>query len=141
MAGIILDTKNFTSRVTSRTFDVASYLRTRGSDSLEIQQISATDFEEYRQINELILRGQKVEPHVVIVCADETKDYDNIIPKQSKANTILDMAGIEAVFVLTKNIKGYVAISARSHNKVNVQRIMEEMGGGGHFNLAVCPSV
>ena len=47
-----------------------------------------------------------------------------------------DMAGIEAVFVLTKNIKGYVAISARSHSKVNVQRIMEEMGGGGHFNLA-----
>jgi len=46
------------------------------------------------------------------------------------------MAGIEAVFVLTKNIKGYVAISARSHSKVNVQRIMEEMGGGGHFNLA-----
>lgn len=60
MAGIMLDTKNFTSRVTSRTFDVASYLRTRGSDSLEIQQISATDFEEYRQINELILRGQKL---------------------------------------------------------------------------------
>lgn len=59
MAGIMLDTKNFTSRVTSRTFDVASYLRTRGSDSLEIQQISATDFEEYRQINELILRGAK----------------------------------------------------------------------------------
>ncbi len=135
MAGIMLDTKNFTSRVTSRTFDVASYLRTRGSDSLEIQQISATDFEEYRQINELILRGQKVEPHVVIVCADETKDYDNIIPSKA-ANTILDMAGIEAVFVLTKNIKGYVAISARSHSKVNVQRIMEEMGGGGHFNLA-----
>ncbi len=60
MAGIMLDTKNFTSRVTSRTFDVASYLRTRGSDSLEIQQIAATDFEEYRQINELILSGQRI---------------------------------------------------------------------------------
>lgn len=45
--------------MTSRTFDVASYLRTRGSDSLEIQQIAATDFEEYRQINELILSGQR----------------------------------------------------------------------------------
>ncbi len=64
MAGIMLDTKNFTSRVTSRTFDVASYLRTRGSDSLEIQQISATDFEEYRQINELILLGQKSWNHM-----------------------------------------------------------------------------
>ncbi len=45
------------------------------------------------------------------------------------------MAGIEAVFVVTRNTKGYVSISARSHSKINVQRIMEEMGGGGHFNL------
>ena len=135
MAGIMLDTKNFTSRVTSRTFDVASYLRTRGSDSLEIQQISATDFEDYRQINELILRGQKITPHIVIACGDEHKEYDTVIPSKA-ANTILDMAGIEAVFVLTKNTKGHIAISARSHSKVNVQRIMEEMNGGGHFNLA-----
>ncbi|HEL2195507.1 TPA: DHH family phosphoesterase [Streptococcus suis] len=135
MAGIMLDTKNFTSRVTSRTFDVASYLRTRGSDSLEIQQIAATDFEEYRQINELILSGQRIESNVVIACADDTKEYDNIIPSKA-ADTILNMAGIEAVFVVTRNIKGYVSISARSHNKINVQRIMEEMGGGGHFNLA-----
>ncbi|MFI3067324.1 DHH family phosphoesterase [Streptococcus suis] len=135
MAGIMLDTKNFTSRVTGRTFDVASYLRTRGSDSLEIQQIAATDFEEYRQINELILSGQRIESNVVIACADDTKEYDNIIPSKA-ANTILDMAGIEAVFVVTRNTKGYVSISARSHSKINVQRIMEEMGGGGHFNLA-----
>ncbi|HEL2145715.1 TPA: DHH family phosphoesterase [Streptococcus suis] len=135
MAGVMLDTKNFTSRVTSRTFDVASYLRTRGSDSLEIQQIAATDFEEYRQINELILSGQRIESNVVIACADDTKEYDNIIPSKA-ANTILDMAGIEAVFVVTRNAKGYVSISARSHSKINVQRIMEEMGGGGHFNLA-----
>lgn len=135
MAGIMLDTKNFTSRVTSRTFDVASYLRIRGSDSLEIQQIAATDFEEYRQINELILSGQRIESNVVIACADDTKEYDSIIPSKA-ANTILDMAGIEAVFVVTRNTKGYVSISARSHSKINVQRIMEEMGGGGHFNLA-----
>ena len=135
MAGIMLDTKNFTSRVTSRTFDVASYLRTRGSDSLEIQQLAATDFEEYRQINELILSGQRIESNVVIACADDTKEYDSIIPSKA-ANTILDMAGIEAVFVVTRNTKGYVSISARSHSKINVQRIMEEMGGGGHFNLA-----
>ncbi|MBF0787520.1 MULTISPECIES: DHH family phosphoesterase [unclassified Streptococcus] len=135
MAGIMLDTKNFTSRVTSRTFDVASYLRNRGSDSSEIQQIAATDFSEYRQINELILRGQKTSEHIVIVCGDEEAVYDNIVPSKA-ADTILEMAGIEAVFVITKNINDYVAISARSRSKVNVQRIMEEMGGGGHFSLA-----
>lgn len=59
MAGIMLDTKNFSASVTSRTFDVASYLRAHGSDSIEIQNISQTDFEEYRLVNELILRGRK----------------------------------------------------------------------------------
>ncbi|MGT2800257.1 DHH family phosphoesterase [Streptococcus marmotae] len=135
MAGIMLDTKNFTSRVTSRTFDVASYLRNRGSDSSEIQQIAATDFNEYRQINELILRGQKISDHIVLVCGDEQIAYDTIVPSKA-ADTILGMAGIEAVFVVTKNVNDYIAISARSRSKVNVQRIMEEMGGGGHFNLA-----
>ena len=53
MAGIMLDTKKFSSRVTSRTFDVASYLRTRGSDSVAIQDISATDFDEYREVNKI----------------------------------------------------------------------------------------
>lgn len=135
MAGMMLDTKNFTSRVTSRTFDVASYLRTRGSDSLEIQDIAATDFEEYRQINKLILRGKKLTDQIVVVCGDEGQIYDSVIASKA-ADTILAMSGIEAVFVLTRNTRGYVAISARSLSKVNVQRIMEQLGGGGHFNLA-----
>lgn len=138
MAGIMLDTKNFTARVTSRTFDVASYLRTRGSDSLEIHQISATDFDEYRLINELILRGKRLKEDVsdiVVVYGDESVAYDNVIPSKA-ADAILDMSGIEAVFVVTKNSKNYIAISARSRSKINVQRIMEKMGGGGHFNLA-----
>ncbi len=135
MAGIMLDTKNFTARVTSRTFDVASYLRTRGSDSLEIHKFMATDFEEYRQINELILRGVRVRENIILVCGDDLNSYDNIIPSKA-ADAMLDMAGIEAVFVVTRNIGGYVAISARSRSQVNVQRIMENMGGGGHFNLA-----
>lgn len=135
MAGIMLDTKNFTTRVTSRTFDVASYLRNRGSDSSEIQQIAATDFSEYRQINQLILRGQKISDQMVVACGDEETLYDNIVPSKA-ADTILEMAGIEAVFVITKNVNDYIAVSARSRSKVNVQRIMEEMGGGGHFNLA-----
>ncbi|CQR23924.1 signaling protein [Streptococcus varani] len=135
MAGIMLDTKNFTARVTSRTFDVASFLRARGSDSLEIHQIAATDFEEYRKINELILRGKNITEDIILVGGDEETRYDNVVPSKA-ADAILDMAGIEAVFVVTKNIKDFVSISARSRSKVNVQRIMESLGGGGHFNLA-----
>ena len=135
MGGMMLDTKNFTSRVTSRTFDVASYLRTRGSDSIVIQEIAATDFEEYRLVNELILQGQMVQPSILVAQALEDKEYDTVVISKA-ADAMLAMSGIEASFVLAKNSQGTISISARSRSKINVQRIMEELGGGGHFNLA-----
>ncbi len=135
MGGMMLDTKNFTSRVTSRTFDVASYLRTRGSDSIVIQEIAATDFEEYRLVNELILQGQMVQPSILVAQALENKEYDTVVISKA-ADAMLAMSGIEASFVLAKNSQGTISISARSRSKINVQRIMEELGGGGHFNLA-----
>ena len=135
MAGMMLDTKNFTSRVTSRTFDVASYLRTRGSDSIAIQEMAATDFEEYREVNELILQGRKLGSDVLIAEAMDSKCYDTVVISKA-ADAMLAMSGIEASFVLAKNTQGFISISARSRSKLNVQRIMEELGGGGHFNLA-----
>lgn len=135
MAGMMLDTKNFTSRVTSRTFDVASYLRTKGSDSIAIQEIAATDFEEYREVNELILQGRKLVSDVLIAEAKDSKCYDTVVISKA-ADAMLAMSGIEASFVLAKNTQGFISISARSRSKLNVQRIMEELGGGGHFNLA-----
>ena len=135
MAGMMLDTKNFTSRVTSRTFDVASYLRTRGSDSIAIQEIAATDFEEYREVNELILQGRKLGSDVLIAQAKDSTTYDTVVISKA-ADAMLAMSGIEASFVLAKNTQGFISISARSRSKINVQRIMEELGGGGHFNLA-----
>ena len=135
MGGMMLDTKNFTSRVTSRTFDVASYLRTRGSDSVVIQELAATDFEEYRLVNELILQGQAVQPSILVAHAKDTKEYDTVVISKA-ADTMLAMSGIEASFVIAKNRQGDISISARSRSKINVQRIMEELGGGGHFNLA-----
>ena len=135
MAGMMLDTKNFTSRVTSRTFDVASYLRTRGSDSIAIQEIAATDFEEYREVNELILQGRKLGSDILIAQAKDSTAYDTVVISKA-ADAMLAMSGIEASFVLAKNTQGFISISARSRSKINVQRIMEELGGGGHFNLA-----
>ena len=135
MGGMMLDTKNFTTRVTSRTFDVASYLRTRGSDSVTIQEIGATDFDEYREVNELILEGHKLGSEVLIAEAKDSKCYDTVVISKA-ADALLAMSGIEASFVLAKNIQGFISISARSRSKINVQRIMEELGGGGHFNLA-----
>lgn len=137
MAGIMLDTKNFAANVTSRTFDVASYLRGLGSNSTEIQTISAIDFEEYRSINELILRGERTFDQMIIATGEDDKLYTNVITSKA-ADTLLAMAGIEATFVITRTGADRISISARSRSKINVQRIMETMGGGGHFNLAAC---
>lgn len=135
MAGMMLDTKNFSSRVTSRTFDVASYLRSCGSDSTEIQKIMATDFEEYREVNELILNGVRVRPDVIVALADKTKHYERVVASKA-ADTMLTMSGIEATFVVCQADNSDIAISARSRNQINVQKIMEDMGGGGHFGQA-----
>ena len=121
--------------ITSRTFDVASYLRARGSDSVVIQDISSTNFEEYRAVNELILTGKKLLPNVIVAAGVENASYDTVVISKA-ADTMLAMSGIEATFVVSRNTEGYVSISARSRSKINVQRIMEKMGGGGHFNLA-----
>lgn len=135
MAGIMLDTHQFTNRVTSRTFDVASYLRRHGSDNMEIKAISAQNFEEYRQINSLVVAAQAVEDQMMVVAAPETELYSNVVASKA-ADTLLEMAGVEASFVIVKTAEDRVAISARSRQQVNVQRIMERLGGGGHFSLA-----
>lgn len=137
MAGIMLDTKNFSASVTSRTFDVASYLRSQGSDTVEIQNISQTDFEEYRLVNELILRGRKLYDNIIIASGEEGTIYSKVTASKA-ADTMLSLAGIEATFVIVKVAPDKVAISARSRSKINVQRMMEELGGGGHFTLAAC---
>lgn len=136
MAGIMLDTRNFASNVTSRTFDVASYLRGLGSNSMAIQKISATDFDEYRLINELILKGERIYDNIIVATGEEHKVYSHVIASKA-ADTMLTMAGIEATFVITKNSSN-IGISARSRNNINVQRIMEKLGGGGHFSFAAC---
>jgi len=135
VAGKGLNPKNSTSGRRSRTFDVASYLRTRGSDSIAIQEIAATDFEEYREVNELILQGRKLGSDILIARAKDSMSYDTVVISKA-ADAMLAMSGIEASFVLAKNTQGFISISARSRSKINVQRIMEELGGGGHFNLA-----
>jgi c-di-AMP phosphodiesterase-like protein len=83
--------------VTSRTFDVASYLRTRGSDSIAIQEIAATDFEEYREVNELILQGRKLGSDILIAQAKDSTTYDTVVISKA-ADAMLAMSGIEASF-------------------------------------------
>lgn len=135
LAGIELDTKHFTKATTSRTFEVAAYLRAQGADNNLIKGLLATEFEKYKKINEIILNSEYVAPGIVVALGKTGHKYDNVATAKA-ADTLLDMAGVQAAFALTNHQNGYVSISARSFKDYNVQTIMEAMGGGGHFNSA-----
>lgn len=135
LAGIEMDTKNFTKATTERTFEAAAYLRSRGADNDLIKMIMATDFEKYKKVNEIVLNSKVILPHIALGLGIEHQKYDNITTAKA-ADTMLEMAGITASFAVTQHINGFISISARSRNGFNVQTLMEKMGGGGHFNNA-----
>lgn len=82
-----------------------------------------------------MLNSQIILPGIALGIGLKEEKYDNIATAKA-ADTLLDMAGITAAFTITQHTNGYISISARSRNGFNVQTIMEQMGGGGHFNNA-----
>lgn len=135
LAGIVVDTKSFSVRTTARTFDVASYLRTCGADSSLVQYLLSSDLTSYLEMNSLIAQSEYVTPDTVIVTGSEEKEYDSVTAAKT-ADTLLSMVGINAAFVITKRIDKQIGISARSNGSINVQLVMENLGGGGHFTNA-----
>jgi c-di-AMP phosphodiesterase-like protein len=135
LAGIVVDTKNFMVRATSRTFDVASFLKSMGADTNQVQNLLANDLDNFLEINELISTAKFIRPDTVISCGDDSKIYNSVTTAKA-ADTLLSMSGISASFVITRRDQNTVGISARSQGSINVQLIMEAIGGGGHFNNA-----
>src|SRR5690625_1920060 len=135
LAGIIVDTKSFTLRTGSRTFDAASYLRARGADTVLVQTFMKEDVEQYLERSNLIKRAKVYRDSIAIAVADEGEVIDHILIAQA-ADTLLTMNGINASFVISERDDGRIGISARSLGDVNVQIIMEQMEGGGHLTNA-----
>src|SRR5690625_2344208 len=135
LAGIIVDTKSFTLRTGSRTFDADSYLRARGADTVLVQTFMKEDFEQYLERSNLIKRAKVYRDSIAIAVADEGEVIDHILIAQA-ADTLLTMNGINASFVISERDDGRIGISARSLGDVNVQIIMEQMEGGGHLTNA-----
>ncbi|OFI48638.1 RecJ-like protein [Floricoccus tropicus] len=135
LAGISVDTKSFSKGATSRTFEAASFLRGQGADSNLVKNMLATDFNDYKAVNEIILNAEFIENNVVIACGDPDKKYDSV-KTAIAAETLADMANIKMAFGIAYHKNGYVAISARSRGDNNVQKVMTAFGGGGHFNNA-----
>ena len=135
LAGITVDTKNFALRTGTRTFDAASYLRSMGADAKLISNMLKENLDSYIQKNHLIDGVEMIGDNMAVACGEEVKSYDPVIAAQA-ADTLLSLSGIDASFVVTKRRDGKVGISARSLGDINVQLIMERLGGGGHLSNA-----
>ncbi|AUI72191.1 DHH family phosphoesterase [Companilactobacillus alimentarius] len=135
LAGITVDTKSFSLRTGTRTFDAASYLRSVGADEAVIQNVLKENVDSFIQRNHLIETITMVNSNMAVCYGEEDKSYDPVIVAQA-ADTLLSLNNVEASFVISKRPDGRVGISARSLGNVNVQVIMEKLGGGGHLSDA-----
>ena len=131
LTGIQIDTKSFTKSAGTRTFDAASYLRSAGADGMMIQMFMKENADSFMKRNRLISLAE-LNDSIAICAGEEDQFYDPVTAAQA-ADMLLQVNGIEASFVITKRADRMVCISARSMGDVNVQLIMEKMGGGGHL--------
>ncbi|QBK24839.1 DHH family phosphoesterase [Ureibacillus thermophilus] len=137
LAGIIVDTKSFTLRTGARTFEAASYLRTYGADTVLVQRLLKEDIETFIERSKIIQNVRFVYPGIAVAHGEEEKEYDSVLIAQT-ADILLTMKDVNASFVIAHRQDGLIGISARSLGDVNVQVIMEKLGGGGHLTNAAC---
>jgi cyclic-di-AMP phosphodiesterase len=135
LAGIIVDTKSFTLRTGSRTFDAASYLRAQGADTVLVQKFLKEDVQTYVRKAKLIESVEFFYEGIAIAKGKSTDVFDQVVIAQA-ADTLLTMDGVQASFVISKRSDQIIGISARSLGGVNVQVIMESLNGGGHLTNA-----
>lgn len=134
-AGIMIDTNNFMNRTGVRTFEAAAFLRRCGADITYVRKIFRDDFESYRVKAEIVGNAEVFrDEYAIAQCTDTEIGSPTIIGAQA-ANELLNINGIKASFVLTEYY-GKIYVSARAIDEVNVQIIMERLGGGGHMNTA-----
>lgn len=135
LAGIRIDTKSFSQNAGTRTYDAASYLRSAGADGTMIQYLTKETPANFIQRNHLIDTAKFIDDSMAICAGADDQTYDSVIAAQA-ADMLLQVSGIKASFVITRQNADTVGISARSIGDFNVQVIMERLGGGGHLTNA-----
>lgn len=134
-AGIMIDTNNFTTRAGVRTFEAAAFLRRSGADVTRVRKLLRDNIDSYKARAEAVRTAEIYNNYFAIArCPSEGLESPTVVGAQA-ANELLNIAGVKASFVLTEYNKE-VYISARAIDEINVQVMMERMGGGGHMNIA-----
>ncbi len=131
LAGIFMDTKGFSFKTGVRTFEAASFLKSLGADTIEVKKMFTDDLNSYLQIADTI-KSAEVTNKVAIAITPE--NIDTVIVAKA-ADELLNISGISASFVLGK-IENDIYISGRSLGDINIQIVLESLGGGGHMNIA-----
>ena len=132
LAGIVLDTKSFAIRTGERTFDAAAYLRRSGADTTEVKKLFQTDMEHTVAMYKIM---QEAEQYRNIAIAAPEEPQNRVVAAKA-ADEMLNISGVDASVVVSPDGKGNVNISARSIGEVNVQILMEKLGGGGNRSAA-----
>lgn len=133
-AGIVVDTKNFIFKTGVRTFEAASYLRRQGVDTVSVKQLFQNDLKTYITISNIVKDAEVVYDNIAIsICPSNIKNAQ-LIAAQS-ADQLLSLSGLVAAFVLSSH-EDEIVISGRSLGEINVQMILEKLGGGGHMTVA-----
>lgn len=131
LAGIFMDTKGFSFKTGVRTFDAASFLKSLGADPIEVKKMFTDDLEDYLRIAETI---KSAEVNNKVAVAITPKNVDTVIIAKA-ADELLNISGISVSFVLGQ-VNNEIYISGRSVGDINVQVVLEALGGGGHMNIA-----
>ena len=134
LAGITLDTKNFTLRTGVRTFEAAAFLRKLGADTVNVKMLFANSVECYRQKSELVASASVYRNCAIAVANKIMQDMRVVAPQA--ADELLGVTDVKASFVIAKTSGDEIALSCRSLGAINVQLIAEALGGGGHQTMA-----
>ncbi|KXB58711.1 DHH family phosphoesterase [Gemelliphila asaccharolytica] len=132
LGGIVVDSQNFATRTGSRTFDAAAYLRSNGADPIRVKTILKEPLENFINRTEIISLAKKIKENILVSLAPSDKYYTNVMLAQC-ADALITIKDVEASFVIGKLDSEKIGISARSLGNINVQMIMERLGGGGHL--------
>lgn len=133
-AGMMIDTDNFMTKTGVRTFEAAAFLRRNGADVTRVRKMFRNGMAEYKARAEAVRHAEVYKGFALSVCPGKGLQSPTIVGSQA-ANELLNIIGVKASIVLTE-FNGQIYVSARSIDEVNVQIIMEKMGGGGHLNMA-----
>ncbi len=136
-SGIMIDTNNFMTKTGVRTFEAAAFLRRNGADVTRVRKLFREDAIEYKTRADAVSQAE-IYRHAFAIstCSSEGIQSPTVVGAQA-ANELLNIRGVKASFVLTE-YQNQIFVSARSIDEVNVQIIMEKMGGGGHLSVAGC---